>query len=40
MTWDQALVANGFSAMTALARESADISNPVDAKKLEYLTTS
>jgi choline dehydrogenase-like flavoprotein len=40
MTWEQALGANGSAALTALAHESADLSNPVDAKKLEYLTTS
>jgi choline dehydrogenase-like flavoprotein len=40
MTWDQALGSNGSARMAALARESADLSNPVDAKKLEYLTTS
>jgi choline dehydrogenase-like flavoprotein len=40
MTWDQALGSNGSARMAALARESADLTNPVDAKKLEYLTTS
>lgn len=40
MTWEQALDAEGAAAMTAFARESADTSNPIDAKKLEYLTTS
>jgi choline dehydrogenase-like flavoprotein len=40
MTWEQALGANGSAALTALAHKSADLSNPVDAKKLEYLTTS
>jgi choline dehydrogenase-like flavoprotein len=38
MTWDQALGANGSAHMATLARESADLSNSVDAKKLEYLT--
>jgi choline dehydrogenase-like flavoprotein len=40
MTWDQALGSNGSARMASLARESANLSNPVDAKKLEYLTTS
>lgn len=40
MTWDQALGSNGSAHMAALAHESADLSNPIDAKKLSYLTTS
>jgi choline dehydrogenase-like flavoprotein len=40
MTWNQALGANGSSLMTSLAASAANTSNPVDAKKLSYLTTS
>lgn len=40
MTWDQALGTNGSAHMASLARESANLTNPVDAKKYEYLTTS
>lgn len=40
MTWQQALGANGSAALTTLAHASADPTNPVDAKKLSYLTTA
>jgi choline dehydrogenase-like flavoprotein len=40
MTWSQALGSNGSAHMASLARESANLTNPVDAKKYEYLTTS
>lgn len=40
MTWEQALDANASQSLTSFARESANTSNPVDARKLEYLTTS
>jgi choline dehydrogenase-like flavoprotein len=39
LTWSQVLGSNGTS-LIDLARKSADISNVVDAKKLEYLTSS
>lgn len=40
MTWEQALGAQGAQNMTTLAHQSANKTNPVDAKKLSYLTTA